>query len=94
MIKLLIQVHNDCGSLRQILQHVVVEDLKNPVASGVVPAMLERSLTVAQHVRQCLPSLLSQSRQMGQRSELSFLQVYRLALWGRESTAAPMAKAK
>ena len=25
-----------------------------------LPAMLERSLTVAQHVRQCLPSLLSQ----------------------------------
>ena len=59
MIRLLIPVH-DSGSLRQILQHVVVEDSKNPVVSGVVPAMLERSLTVAQHVRQCLPSLLSQ----------------------------------
>ena len=38
----------------------------------------------------CCPSL----RQMGQRSELSFLHVHRLVLCGRESTAAPMAKAK
>ena len=59
--------------------------------SSVVLAMLECSLAVAQHVHLfCCSSL----RQMGQRSEPSFLHVHRLALCGGESTAAPMAKAK
>ena len=41
--------------------------------SSVVPAMLECSLAVAQHMRQCLPFLLSQFEADGAEVRAQFL---------------------
>ena len=70
-----------------------MEDSKNPVMSGVVPAVLECCLAVAQYKCHCLPVLLSQFEADGAevRAQLSpSTQV--LALCGRESTAVPHGK--